>query len=247
MKYKKPITGLFWVIAFWQIIAWLGFFNPIYFASPYEVIIEMFKMFSTSSVYLDIFSTLNRIIISVVISAIIGIPIGIGLGYFSNIYQYLKEMIDFLRSIPPIVIYPLLLIVLGPGDGSRIGVAIFGSIVVLILIVSKGILQQSTLRKRYFASIGANRVHVISHVVLYESLPYILLALRTATSLSIIIIIVTEMLVGSRFGLGTRVQNVQITGNIPDLFATIIIIGIIGVLTNAVLVRAERKYVFWKI
>jgi len=245
-KYKQTLIGILGVIIFWQVVAWLGFFNPIYFASPYEVLVEIFNMFSASSIYSDIFSTLNRIVISVVISAIIGIPIGIALGYFSNIYKYFGEIIDFLRSIPPIVIYPLLLIVLGPGDISRIGVAIFGSIVVLILIISKGLFQQSTLRKQYFTSLGASKKQIIKHVVWYEALTHIMLALRTAISLSIIIIIVTEMLVGSKFGLGTRVQNVQITSNIPDLFATIIIIGLIGVLFNKLLIWLDKNYVFWK-
>ena len=245
-KYRQTIIGILGVIALWQVVAWLGFFNPIYFASPYEVFIEIFKMFSNSSIYLDTLSTLNRIIISVVISAIIGIPVGIALGYFSNIYKYFGEITDFLRSIPPIVIYPLFLIVLGPGDVSRIGVAIFGSIVVLILIISKGLFQQSTLRKQYFSSLGASKKQIIKHVVWYEALPHIILSLRTAISLSIIIIIVTEMLVGSKFGLGTRVQNVQITSNIPDLFATIIVIGLIGVLFNKLLIWLDKKYVFWK-
>ncbi len=246
MKYKQTIIGILGILAIWQVVAWLGFFNPIYFASPYEVFFEIIKMFSGSSIYLDILNTINRIIISVIISAIIGIPIGIALGYFSNIYKYFGEIADFLRSIPPIVIYPLLLIVLGPGNTSRIGVAIFGSIVVLILIISKGLFQQSTLRKQYFASLGASKKQIIKHVVWYEALPHIMLALRTAISLSIIIIIVTEMLVGSKFGLGTRVQNVQITSNIPDLFATIIVIGLIGVIFNKFLIWLDKKYVFWK-
>ena len=245
-KHKQTLIGIFGIVVFWQAISWFGIFNPIYFASPYEVIVEIFKMFSASSIYLDIVSTLNRIIISIVISAIIGIPAGIALGYFSKIYKYFGGITDFLRSIPPIVIYPLLLIVLGPGDSSRIGVAVFGSIVVLILIISKGLFQQSSLRKEYFSSLGASKKQIVKHVVWYEALPHIMLALRTAISLSIIIIIVTEMLVGSKFGLGTRVQNVQITSNIPDLFATIIIIGFIGVLFNKLLIWLDKRFVFWK-
>jgi len=149
IKDKQTIIGILGIIILWQIISLLGFFNPIYFASPYEVFTEIIKIFSHSNIYLDIFSTLKRVIITIVLSGIIGIPIGIMLGYFSNIYKYFGRVTDFLRSIPPIVIYPLLLIILGPGDSSRIGVAIFGSVIVLILIISKGLFQQSQLRKQY--------------------------------------------------------------------------------------------------
>jgi NitT/TauT family transport system permease protein len=58
--------------------------------------------------------------------------------------------------------------------------------------------------------------------------------------------VVTEMLVGAQYGLGTRVQNVQITGNIPDLFVTIIVIGLIGVIFNKSFIWLDKRLVFWK-
>lgn len=55
------------------------------------------------------------------------------------------------------------------------------------------------------------------------------------------------MLVGVRSGLGARVQQVQITSNIPDLFTTIIIIGIIGILLNKLLIFFDKKLIYWKV
>lgn len=163
-----------------------------------------------------------------------------------HLYEYVGEIVDFLRSIPPIVMYPLLRIVLGPGDSSRIGTALFGSVVVLVLIISKGLFQQSPLRKQYFSSMGAGKLQLFRHIIWYEALPHVIVALRTSASITIIIIVVTEMLVGTQYGLGTRVQNVQITGNIPDLFATIMIIGFIGVVFNKTFIWLDKRLVFWK-
>ena len=244
-KYK-PILGIIGLVIVWQLAAWSNLFNLIYFASPIEVFREGVIMFQDGHIFNDIYFTLYRLLSSVIIASIFGVPIGLLLGYFSQTYHYFGEVLDFLRSVPPIVIYPLLLIVLGPGDISRIGVAIFGAIVVLILIISKGLFQQSPLRKKFFKAMGANQLQILKHVVWYEALPHIIIALRTAVSLSLIIVVVTEMLVGAKYGLGVRVQNVQITANIPDLFATIIIIGFIGVLLNKILISIDKKFVFWK-
>ena len=60
-------------------------------------------------------------------------------------------------------------------------------------------------------------------------------------------IVVTEMLVGGKNGLGARVQQVQITSNIPDLFVTIILIGILGIFLNKLLMYSDKKFVSWKI
>jgi NitT/TauT family transport system permease protein len=204
-------------------------------------------MAQSGSIFLDLGGTLYRLGISLLITAGIGIPAGIALGYFSHSYEYVGNIIDFLRSIPPIALYPLLLIAVGIGDESRIGVAVFGSLVVLLLIISRGLYQQSPLRRQYFAALGANTWEVLRDVVWYEALPYIMVALRTATSLAIIVVVVTEMLVGAHYGLGTRVQNVQITSNIPDLFVTLLIIGCIGVLLNTLLTVLERKLITWKV
>ena len=232
-------------IAIWQVFSWLGIFNPIYFASPIEVLSELGSMIS-GGVFPDMFASLWRVIISVLAAAAVGIPIGILFGYLSNLYKLFGGVVDFFRSIPPIVFYPLFLISLGVGDESRIAVAFLGALVVIILIISKGLMQESSLRRNYFRSLGAPRMNVLRDVVWFEALPHVFTALRTSTSLVVIIVIVTEMLVGSQFGLGVRVQNVQITSNIPDLFATIIIIGLIGVVLNKILIYLENKYVFWK-
>lgn len=245
-KFVKQIIGILIIILVWQFVSWADILNPIYFASPLEVFNEVLQMFQSNGILLDLLFTFYRIIVSMIIASLVGIPLGIILGYFSNIYEYIGEFVDFLRSIPPIVIYPLLLIVVGTGDASRIGVALFGAIVVLILIISKGMFLQSPLRQKYIAALGANKKQVLKHVIWYEALPHIMIALRTAVSLTIIIVVVTEMLVGARYGLGTRVQNVQITSNIPDLFATIIIIGLIGIILNKILISIDQRLVFWK-
>ncbi len=245
-KNKEKIIGVVGFILLWQIISWIEIFNPIYFSSPIETAKEAINMFYQSSIYLDIWNTFYRILITIIISMIIGAPLGIIFGYYAKFYKYVSGIIDFLRSIPPIVLYPLLLIMLGSGDVSRIGVAVFGSVIVVILIIAKGLSSEPVLKRKFFKSMGANKIQIFRQILWYEALPHIMLALRTMISLSIIIIIVTEMLVGSKYGLGVRVQNVQITSNIPDLFTTIIVIGLLGVILNKIAEWLDKKYIFWK-
>jgi len=242
----KTIFGILIIIAIWQIISWLNIFNPIYFASPLEVIKESILMFKNGSIFSDIWITLRRVLIALLTASIVGIPLGLALGYFKNSYKMFGGIIDFFRSIPPIILYPLFLIALGTGDSSRIAVAFIGGLVVIILIIAKGLFQQSNLRRNYIRSLGASKWQVMKDVVWHEALPHVFTSLRTASSLIIIIVIVTEMLVGAQYGLGIRVQSVQITSNIPDLFATTIIIGILGVILNKVFIVFEEKYISWK-
>lgn len=242
----KTLFGILILIGIWQIISWLYIFNPIYFAAPLEVIREFVLMFQNGGIFSDVWFTLRRVLFALFTSAVIGIPLGLILGYFKTSYKMFGNIIDFFRSIPPIILYPLFLIALGTGDVSRIAVAFIGGLVVIILIIAKGLFQQSNLRRNYIRALGASKWQVMKDVVWHEALPHIFTSLRTALSLIIIIVIVTEMLVGAQYGLGTRVQSVQITSNIPDLFAATIIIGILGVILNNIFMFLEKRYVSWK-
>jgi NitT/TauT family transport system permease protein len=243
---KNNLLGVLMVLGLWQLAASVEVFSSVYFASPLETVREGVMMLSRGEIYDDILSTLGRILVSLGISIVIGIPLGIAIGYNARLYQLLNHSLDFFRSVPPIVFYPLLLISLGPGESSRIATAILASSVMIVLIVSTGLIQQERLRTDYFRALGTKKVQLFKDIVWHEALPGIMTALRAAASWTVIIIIVTEMLVGPKSGLGARVQSVQIFSNIPDLFFTIIIIGMIGVGLNHLFEWLNRKVVFWK-
>lgn len=243
---KNNVIGAFLVLALWQLAATASIFNAVYFASPLETVLEGLKLLRQESFYKDVIFTLGRVLASVGLSILIGVPLGIALGYYASLYQLFNQPIDFFRSIPPIVFYPMLLISLGPGESSRIATATLAASVMIILVVSKELIQRERIRTDYFLALGTKRLLMFRDIVFYEALPGTMVALRAAISWAIVIIVVTEMLVGPKFGLGARVQSVQLSSNIPDLFFTTVIIGLMGVGLNHLIEWLEHKIIFWK-
>ena len=92
---------------------------------------------------------------------------------------------------------------------------------------------------------NASHLQIFRKVVFYEALPYVFVGLRQALSLSIIIVIVTEMFFGSGTGLGYRIFNFNLLYDSSDMYAVIILVGIIGYALNQVFIRFERKVVHW--
>src|SRR6266702_5066938 len=117
---KNSVIGTFVVLALWQLAATMEVFSTVYFASPLETALEGAKMLSRSQIYNDLAFTLGRILVSFGLSILVGVPLGIALGYNARLYQLFNQPLDFFRSVPPIVFYPLLLVSLGPGESSRI-------------------------------------------------------------------------------------------------------------------------------
>jgi len=83
-------------------------------------------------------------------------------------------------------------------------------------------------------------------IVFPEALPQIFSGMRIAISLSLIIVVVTEMFIGTNFGLGRRIIDAQLVYRISEMYAVIIIAGILGYLINKGFIFGEKKIVHWR-
>ena len=92
--------GILGALIFWQAIAWLALFNPIYFASPSEVALETIRMAKEGTIFTEIVVTLYRIFSSVLISSLIGIPLAIALGYYSHFYEIISHILIGHSQVP---------------------------------------------------------------------------------------------------------------------------------------------------
>lgn len=92
---------------------------------------------------------------------------------------------------------------------------------------------------------GASRLRVFKDVMFYESLPQTFIGLRTGVSMALVVIVVAEMFIGSDNGLGKRIIDSQITFDLPQLYGTILVSGILGYGLNLVFLAAEKLLVHW--
>jgi len=86
---------------------------------------------------------------------------------------------------------------------------------------------------------------ILYHVRFKEALPLIFVGLRTAISLTVIVVVVIEMFVGTHIGIGKMLIDASYTYNIPKLYAGTLLIGIVGYLLNLSIIRIEKKVVHW--
>lgn len=93
---------------------------------------------------------------------------------------------------------------------------------------------------------GASSFQTIYFVTIWESLPQTIIGIRQAFSLVTVIIIVTEMFIGTTAGLGKKIIDFQIMYQTENMYAAIVLAGVIGYLINVSIVRIERRIVHWK-
>jgi NitT/TauT family transport system permease protein len=193
----------------------------------------------------DFVMTVYRTAVSTVIAAAIAMPLGIVLGAAERLYRALEFVIDFFRSTPASAMFPLFLALFGVGDATKISVAAFGAALVILFNVAYGVMNARKTRLLAARVMGASRLRVLYDVMLLESLPQTFVGLRNGVSLALVIIVVAEMYIGSRDGLGHSVFEAGQMIEMPRMYAAIFAAGALGYGLNLMLLMIERRFVHW--
>ena len=193
----------------------------------------------------DIGATIGRSLVSLAIAAAAGVPLGVLMGYVPLIYASLESGLEFARAIPPVTLFPLFILAFGFGELSLIATPLYGCIVIIILNSTYGVIGVPKVRRTVGRLSGLSRAAVFRKIIIPDALPQITVGLRTALSLSIVLTIVAEMLVGTDRGLGRKIYNYQLSFDSAEMYVAILIAGVIGYLTNRLFVVCQRRYVHW--
>jgi NitT/TauT family transport system permease protein len=141
--------------------------------------------------------------------------------------------------------FPLFLVLFGVGDETKISVAAFGAMLVILFNVAYGVMNARKTRLLAAKVMGASRLRVLFDVMLLESLPQTFVGLRNGVSLALVIIVVAEMFIGSHYGLGHSVFEAQQLFDMPRMYAAIFAAGALGYGLNLLFLVVERRFVHW--
>ncbi len=245
MKKYYAFIGPVGLFILWIIVAKLRLIDPFFLPDPFVTIGELFRQIFTGAILPDLYSTLERVALAFIISVIIGLPLGLLLGSSRKIYRSCEFVIDFFRSTPPVALFPLFLLVFGISDKSKIVVAAFASVLIIIFNTAHGVMHAKKARVLAATIMGATKLQIFRWISFWESLPQTFIGLRSAISLSLIIIIVTEMFIGTTSGIGKVIIDSQMTYEIKTMYATILLSGIIGYLLNLIFIVIEKRVLHW--
>ena len=141
--------------------------------------------------------------------------------------------------------FPLFLVLFGVGDETKISVAAFGAVLVILFNVAYGVMNARKTRLLAAKVMGASRLRVLFDVMLLELLPQTFVGLRNGVSLALVIIVVAEMFIGSQDGLGHSVFEAQQLFDMPRMYAAIFAAGALGYGLNLLFLLIERRFVHW--
>ena len=231
--------------AIWYAAHASGAVTPKLLPSPVKTLQSVWINLLGGGLGADFLQTVKRTLQAFGIAAALGVPLGIVVGSNRNIYSSVEFLVDFFRSTPATAMFPLFMIIFGLGDFSKIAVAAFAAWLVVLFNVAYGVMNARPTRMLAARVMGASRWRVFKDVTFYECLPQTFVGVRTAVSLALVVIVVAEMFIGSDNGLGKRIIDSQITFDLPQLYGTILVSGVLGYGLNLFFLGLEKWLVHW--
>jgi len=238
---------LFFVLffAFWGVATLGGFVSPTFLADPITMVQDGWDLIANQGFLSDIGMTVWRVLGGFIMASIVAIPLGIAMGAYKPIEALLEPFVSFARYLPASAFVPLLILWSGIGETQKLLVIFIGAVFQLILMIA--VIVSNTRRDLVEAAytLGAKDRGVIRRVLVPSSAPDIAETLRLVLGWAWTYVIVAE-LIGASSGIGYMIINSQALMATGQIIFGIIVIGVIGLISDLAFKYINRWLFAWR-
>ncbi|MDY3132543.1 MAG: ABC transporter permease subunit [Campylobacter lanienae] len=239
MRYFYQILVLVLLLILWH------FSSSALIPSPAKTLEAYEQIIANNSLQIGIIDSLYRYILGLIFGVIFGVFVGFIFGFNPKFASAFDPLFNLLRPISPIAWVPMVLIIFGIGDLPTIFIIAYSVFFPMVLLSTKAIRDVPSELIIVAKNFGASRWQILKSVIFPSSFLSLISSLKLAAALAWINLVVGEML-GAQTGLGYIIIDSRNQLRIDILIATIITIGIIGMIINALFGYIEkvvsRKY-----
>lgn len=192
----------------------------------------------------DVLPSLVRLAAGYALALAVGIALGVAIGSSRLLRLTVEPVLEFFRALPPPVLVPVLILVLGTGDTTQVAVIALGAVWPVLLNTVEGVRSVDEVLTDTARCYRLSTVSRLRHLVLRGASPQIVAGARQALSIAIILMVISE-LVASVNGLGFSVVQFQRTFAIPEMWTGILLLGLLGFLLSLAFRLVERRVLGW--
>ncbi|WP_218221796.1 ABC transporter permease [Nesterenkonia sp. Act20] len=230
------------LLAIW-FVSTLGetsFFVP----TPQALVETFFETWTSERFVSDVFPSLGRLMIGIVLSILIGIGAGLLIGSFRWLRALLEPTLEFFRAIPPPVLIPVIMLLIGIGDEMKVSVIVLGAVWPILLNTIEGVRSMDEVLADTSRTYGMNKINSVRYLILPSAMPQIMAGIRQSLSIALILMVISEMFASTE-GLGFAIVQFQRSFAIPEMWSGIVLLGLIGVILSFIFQLAERWILGW--
>lgn len=232
------------VLALWQVSSHVGWVSRAVFPPLDAVLAALWNGLVGGSLLDDIAISLQRSGTAYAAAVLVAIPLGIFMGQIRAIERALDPVLQVFRQTSALAVYPVFILLLGLGETSKVFVIFWATLFPLLLNTIGGVKEVDPKLIEMSRVYGASRLTVFRRVVMPGAVPSIFVGLRLSATTALLLLIASEM-IGANQGIGFRVMNAQYNFQIPLMFASIVLLALLGLFANYSLVFLQRRLCRW--
>lgn len=240
----KGICFLIFLAILWEIVSRNKLISPLYFPPISKDLVAFYQLMLDGTLPLEVIRSLGRIFGGFFLAVAVMVPLGIVMGLFKPIYNLFEPLTELLRPLPSPAIIPVVMLFLGIGEAMKIIVIAFACSFPILINTMDGVRSVEPTLVDTAKTFGRSRYEIILQVILPASLHQIFTGWRVALPIALIVDIIAEM-VGALNGIGRFILLMQRRFDIPEMYAGIFLVAIVGYALNALLRFMNKSLIGW--
>lgn len=243
-RYLRFVAPVFGALALWQLAASLEIIDPGFFPAPTTVAAEVAELTASGEIPEQLAITLGRVVAAFFIGIVPGVLLGLLMGWVGWIRAVFDPIITLVYPVPRIAILPLFLVIFGIGHTPVIAITALIAFFPAALTTYSGVAGLDKNLPLMARNAGANRLDILRTIAFPASLPVMLAGLRLALGVALTGLVAAEF-VASQEGLGARIWRFWQLYRLPEMWAYIVVVALIGIVLQFGLLEIQRRLLSW--
>jgi ABC-type nitrate/sulfonate/bicarbonate transport system permease component len=257
LNQEKKLLGLLSVSVFlvlWEFMggAWSVYnpipilrVNPMFMSAPSHVWKAGYELFYSGEIYNDLYVSGTEFFWGYILSVVVAVPFGIAVGWYRKMSHIFDPFINAMNATPRVALLPLVIIWLGIGILSKVGIIFLGAVFPILINARDGVKTTPKTLLNAAKSFGASEWQIFAAVVIPSTVPFILTGLRLGVGRGLVGVMVGELYAATA-GIGFMITVAGATFQTDKVFVGVLIFAVTGMILTEVLNKAERRFDKWR-
>jgi ABC-type nitrate/sulfonate/bicarbonate transport system permease component len=249
LSQEKKILGAAGVTIFlivWELVGnVLQLINPMFMSAPSLIAKAAIDLFSSGEIYNDLYISGTELLGGYLLSAVVAIPFGIMVGWYKKMSYIFDPFINAMNATPRVALLPLVIIWLGIGILSKVGIIFLGAVFPILINSRDGVKTTPANLLTAAKSFGASEWMIFKAVVLTSTIPFILSGLRQGLGRAIVGVMVGELYAATA-GIGFMITVAGATFQTDKVFVGVLVFALTGMIGTELLAKIEKRFDKWR-
>ncbi|MGW1672215.1 ABC transporter permease [Streptomyces sp. NPDC002324] len=237
-------AGLTGFLALWEALPRLGIVEDEYLPPVSRVAGALAGELTDTAFWTALGDTVTGWAVGLLIAATAGILTGVVIAVVPYLREATSSTIEFLRPIPSVALIPLAVLLYGSELRSVLLLVVYASFWQILIQTLYGVQDVDPVAEETARSYGLGPWARVRHVLWPTALPYVMTGLRLAAAVALVLAVTAELVIGAP-GLGQRISVAQTSQAVPEMYALVVVTGLLGLLVNAGARTVERRALAW--